>query len=167
MAFFPSVEVQDNRTAWHFIRFSLDLSSSPNTTLRIASGKGQYPQRYTAGQQLSQGIVRLSVGVPFVIFKAIVCWFSRAKVVSQFLSVREALKHSQVHLRQASLWRISALLLVLLCVITYFTTSIQAAWAWKASEKRRRPPILPYWLPFFGSLIAYLSDGPRLAAAFM
>ena len=50
-------------------------------------------------------------------------------------------------------------------VATYLITSLQS-WIALRSHKRhpKRPPILPYWIPFVGHVFSCLRDGPRLAA---
>ena len=50
-----------------------------------------------------------------------------------------------------------------LLIVTYIITSIRSALAMKNSRYGRRPPILPYWLPFIGSAISFYTSGPRVA----
>lgn len=52
-------------------------------------------------------------------------------------------------------------------LITYAVTSMTAILALRSSGHGRRPPILPYWIPFFGSAGPYFTDGPRVAANLM
>ncbi|MCJ1466439.1 hypothetical protein MMC07_005058 [Pseudocyphellaria aurata] len=48
---------------------------------------------------------------------------------------------------------------------TYLVTSLRSVVALRNHKQHgKRPPILPYWIPFVGSLIPYLRDSPRLAA---
>jgi hypothetical protein len=65
-------------------------------------------------------------------------------------------------------WRaIVASAIVISLVITYAVTSMTAILALRSSSHGRRPPILPYWIPFFGSAVPYFTDGPRVAANLM
>jgi hypothetical protein len=63
-------------------------------------------------------------------------------------------------------WKLMIVLAVASTLLmTYLITSVQSAIAWRShKEHGKRPPILPYWIPFVGNLISYLWDGPRLAA---
>ena len=58
-------------------------------------------------------------------------------------------------------------ILAVACVLfsTYLATNIQSLLAVQGSkQQRKRPPIVPYWIPFLGSVLSYLWDGPGLAA---
>jgi len=57
--------------------------------------------------------------------------------------------------------------IVISLIITYAVTSMTAVLALKSSSHWRRPPILPYWIPFFGSVVPFIADGPRVAAKLM
>ena len=63
-------------------------------------------------------------------------------------------------------WKLMAVLSITsLLVVTYVITWWQSTIAMRSYEKHgRRPPILPYWLPYLGHLVPFLRDGPRLAA---
>lgn len=63
-------------------------------------------------------------------------------------------------------WKLVAILVVASILFsTYLATTMQSALAMRSSKKQgKRPPIVPYWVPFLGSVVPYLWDGPRLAA---
>lgn len=49
--------------------------------------------------------------------------------------------------------------------VTYLATSLQSILAMRSfSSRGKRPPVVPYWMPYVGSTISYFWDGPRLAA---
>lgn len=53
-------------------------------------------------------------------------------------------------------------------LLTYLATWSQSILAMRSSKPHgKRPPILPYWVPFVGSITSYLWDGPGLAANIM
>ncbi|MCJ1468680.1 hypothetical protein MMC07_007309 [Pseudocyphellaria aurata] len=48
---------------------------------------------------------------------------------------------------------------------TYLITSLRSVVALTSHKQHgKRPPVLPYWIPFVGSVIPFVRDGPRLAA---
>lgn len=60
---------------------------------------------------------------------------------------------------------IVAIAIAVIHSVTYLTTSMLSALAVRSSKQNgKRPPILPYWIPFIGNLIDYFRDGPQLAA---
>ena len=65
-------------------------------------------------------------------------------------------------------WRIMTLVaFTSFFVMTFFATWVQSVQAMKSTKHGKRPPILPYWNPFLGSLSSYLWDGSQLAAKLM
>jgi hypothetical protein len=63
-------------------------------------------------------------------------------------------------------WKLMAVVtLASILLSTYLTTTIQSTMAmWSSRKQGKKPPIVPYWIPFLGSVIPYLWDGPGLAA---
>lgn len=48
---------------------------------------------------------------------------------------------------------------------TYAVTSLQSVLAMNSAKQHgKRPPTVPYWIPFVGNVISFFWDGPRLAA---
>lgn len=49
--------------------------------------------------------------------------------------------------------------------ITYVVTSLQSVLAMNsAKQDGKRPPTVPYWIPFLGNVIFFFWNGPRLTA---
>lgn len=63
-------------------------------------------------------------------------------------------------------WKLVLVLVVIsIFPATYLVTSLRSMKALSSRKQYgKRPPILPYWIPFLGSLASFVRDGPRLAA---
>lgn len=49
--------------------------------------------------------------------------------------------------------------------ITYVVTSLQSVLAMNSAKQHgKRPPTVPYWIPFLGNVISFFWNGPRLTA---
>ena len=56
-------------------------------------------------------------------------------------------------------WQSLVLMLLLLAfVTTYFATSLKSYMALHNRRAQKIPPIMPYWLPFFGNLLPFLRN---------
>ena len=49
-------------------------------------------------------------------------------------------------------------------VLTYAVTSMKAAYMLRSQKSEKAPPIMPYWLPFFGNVVDFARDAPGFAA---
>ena len=61
-------------------------------------------------------------------------------------------------------WRFALSTLLLIPVLTYSLTSLKSAYALRGKASEQIPPIVPYWLPFFGNALDFARDAPGFAA---
>ncbi len=61
-------------------------------------------------------------------------------------------------------WKLGLSSILLIPVLTYVATSLKSAYALRSSKNEQIPPIVPYWLPFFGNVIDFARDAPGFAA---
>lgn len=61
-------------------------------------------------------------------------------------------------LMSAHLWLSLAVLLVLSFPLTFFITSIISYVKRKSKNGVREPPVYPYWIPFFGHVVKFVSN---------
>ena len=65
-------------------------------------------------------------------------------------------------------WRVrTATSLCLAFVLTYLATSVKSSMAIRSTRTQKKPPIVPYWLPFFGNLFPFLWDPPAFCSKMM
>ena len=81
--------------------------------------------------------------------------------------VRHAFDAAFLHAQKYDWTALVALAIASSLIVTYIVTSMAAILAMKSTRNGKRPPILPYWLPFLGSIVAYFSNGPRVATNLM
>ena len=62
------------------------------------------------------------------------------------------------------IWKISTCVFLLVPVLTYIVTSVKCVLRMRDTSSDRKPPILPYWLPFVGNLIPFALNMPKFAA---
>ena len=60
-------------------------------------------------------------------------------------------------------WQHALFFLLMVPLVTYALTSFTSALALRRNEKEQSPPIMPYWLPFFGNLPEFVRDAPAFA----
>lgn len=103
-------------------------------------------------------------------FSASPSWIDVMKLIMIFtpkmrainLHVEKGLVHTLINHD----WRLLAAAAVTSMIfITYVVTSLQSFLAMNSAKQHgKRPPTVPYWIPFVGNVISFFWDGPRLAA---
>ena len=61
-------------------------------------------------------------------------------------------------------WKYAFSSILLIPVFTYVATSLKSAYALRSNKSEQAPPIVPYWIPFLGNVVAFARDAPGFAA---